>query len=93
MKNKNDTFFADPIDPRTEARELAKEVLCRLFIWIADAPTLEDRGLRASVTLYVVRPDLLNGATLEQIGEATGRTRQWVHTLVDSFRQTTGFTS
>jgi hypothetical protein len=59
---------------------------------MADAPTLEDRGLRTSVALYCVRPDLLDGATLEQIGEQTGRTRQHVHNLVESFRAATGFT-
>jgi len=91
MKNNNDSFFADPIDPRLEARELAKEVLCRLLLWMADAPTLEDRGLRTSVALYCIRPDLLDGASLEQIGEVTGRTRQWVHKLADSFRLNTGF--
>ena len=34
MKNNNDSFFADPIDPRIEARELTKEVLCRLLLWM-----------------------------------------------------------
>lgn len=88
--NSDDSFFTDPIDPGQEARALAQEVLCRVFIWIADAPTLEDRGLRASVLLYCVRPDLLNGATLEEIGEASGRTRQAVHKLAENFRLTTG---
>jgi hypothetical protein len=93
MKNNDDSFFADPIDPRVEARALALEVVCRLLLWMADAPTLEDRGLRTSVALYCTRPDLIDGETLEQIGEQTGRTRQWVHTLADSFRAATGLTS
>lgn len=94
MKNNNDDlFFAEPINPRVEARALALEVICRLLLWTADAPTLEDRGLRVSVALYVVRPDLINGETLEQIGEQTGRTRQWVHKLTDSFRAATGLLS
>ena len=93
MKNNNDSFFSDPVDPRIEARELTKEVLCRLLLWMADAPTIEDRGLRTSVALYCIRPDLLDGASLEAIGEVTGRTRQWVHKLADSFRLSTGVTS
>lgn len=91
MKNNNDdSFFAPPFDPRQEARALALETVCRLLLWMADAPTLEDRGLRASVVLYCVRPDLIDGITLEQIGEQSGRTRQAVHQLADDFRVTTG---
>lgn len=41
---------------------------------MADAPALEDRGLRTSVALYCVRPDLIDGVTLEQIG-----VRGWGH--------------
>ena len=93
MKNHDDSFFVEPVDPRVEARALALEIVCRLLLWMADAPTLEDRGLRASVALYCVRPDLIDGATLEQIGELTGRTRQHVHKLADSFRLSTGLAS
>ena len=55
--------------------------------------TIEDRGLRTSVALYCVRPDLIDGATLEKIGYASGRTRQHIHKLAVSFRGTTGLTS
>lgn len=79
----------EPTDPRQEARALALEVICQLLLWMVDAPTLEDRGLRTSVALYCVRPHLIDGATLEQIGQATGRTRQHVHKLADSFRLST----
>lgn len=93
MKTDSDPFFSEPVDPRVEARALALEVICRVLLWMADAPTLEDRGLRTSVALYCVRPDLVDGATLEAIGEETGRTRQHVHNLAESFRLTTGFSS
>jgi hypothetical protein len=69
MKLTQDSFFAEEIDPRVEARALALEVICRLLLWMADAPSLEDRGLRTSVALFVVRPGLVDGETLEQIGE------------------------
>ncbi|MEO6003431.1 MAG: hypothetical protein ABIZ04_01710 [Opitutus sp.] len=85
--NTDDSFFATPLDPQAEARALALEVLCRLFIWMAEA------GLRATVALYCVRPDLIDHATLEQIGDRAGRTRQAVHKLADSFRHSTGFAS
>lgn len=94
MKNPNqDSFFDEPVDPRVEARALAVEVICRLLIWIADGNTVEDRGLRATVSLYCVRPDLLNGITLEQIGERSGMSRQGVYRLATDFRETTGLRS
>jgi hypothetical protein len=90
MRTKNDSFFSEPVDPKQEARFLALEVVCRLFIWIAEGMSLEERGVRATVALYCVRPDLINEATLEEIGHMAGRSRQAVHQLADSFRETTG---
>jgi hypothetical protein len=87
----DDSFFTAPLDPQQEARALALEVLCRLFLWMAEGSNLEERGLRATVALYCVRPDLIEGATLEEIGDRAGRTRQAVHKLADSFRRSTGF--
>lgn len=93
MKNHNDdSFFAEPLDPRQEARALALEVICRLFIWMAEASSLDERGVRATVALYCVRPDLIDETTLEEVGEVSGRSRQAVHQLADSFREATGFT-
>jgi hypothetical protein len=37
-----------------------------------------------------IRPDLIDGTTLEQIGTLAGCSRQAVHKLAISFRQTTG---
>ena len=147
MKNNNDSFFAEPVDPKHEARFLALEVICRLFIWSAtsnsitifcaeiargladftfmptlgsrlqdaastrsrsaliasarhafatrgfEGASLDERGVRATVALYCVRPDLINEATLEEIGHKAGRSRQAVHQLADSFRETTGTVS
>ncbi len=87
------SFFDEPVDPRVEARALALEVICRLLIWIADGDTVEARGLRATVALYCIRPDLLNGITLEAIGERSGMSRQGVFKLAADFRETTGLRS
>jgi hypothetical protein len=92
-KNESDPFFADPVDPRVEARTQAGEAICCLLIWMADAPTLEDRGLRTTVALYCIRPDLIGGATLEQIGTRSGRSRQAVHKLAKNFRVSVGLKS
>lgn len=93
MKTQRDSFFAEPVDPKQEARFLALEVICRLLVWMAETASLDDRGVRATVALYCVRPDLINDATLEEIGHMSGRTKQSVHQLADSFRETTGMTS
>ena len=43
--------------------------------------------------LDCVRPDLINEATLEEIGHVAVRSKQAVHQLADSFRETTGMAS
>jgi len=93
MKTNNNSFFAEPIDSKQEARALALEVVSRLLIWMAEGPSLEERGVRATVALYCIRPDLITEKTLEEIGNLSGRSRQAVHQLADSFRATTGLLS
>lgn len=90
MNNNPDLFFIDPPDPRQEARAIALEVICRVLLWMADETSIEGRGLRTSVALYCARPDLIDGETLARIGDRSGRTRQHIHKLAESFRQTTG---
>lgn len=93
MKTNDDAFFAEPAGPAREARLLALEVVCRLLIFIAEGSSLDERGVRATVALWCVRSDLIDEATLEEIGDASGRSRQAVHQIADSFRATTGLTS
>jgi hypothetical protein len=90
MKNNDNSFFAEPDDVRQEARFLASEAVTRLLIWVAEGASLEERGVRATVALYCLRRDLIGEATMEEIGYAGGRSRQAVHKLADSFRETTG---
>ena len=93
MKTNTELFFALPLDPRHEARAMLMECLSRVFIWIADAGTLEERGVRASVVLFCVRPDLLAEPTMEALGERTGRSFQAIHKLATDFRLSTGLES
>ena len=58
---------------------------------MAEGASLEERGVRATVALYCIRPDLIGDASLEEIGHSGGRSKQAVHQLADSFRETTGF--
>jgi len=85
-----ESFFIEPTDPRHEALAMAANVICRLLIWMADGRTLEERGLRACVALYCIRPDLIDDMTLDGIGALAGCSRQAVHKLAIAFRQTTG---
>ena len=89
MKTNEDSFFAEPIDPKQEARFLTMEVISRLFIWMSEGASLEERGVRATVVLYCVRPDLIGESTLEEIGHVAGRSKQAVHQLANSFREAT----
>lgn len=90
MKYYHGPAHEEPLEIDDDARENSREVVRRMLIWMADGKTLEERGLRASVALYCVRPDLIDHATLEAIGDIAGRTKQAVHQLAVSFRRTTG---
>ena len=90
MNTDTGTFFNEPADPRQESKTMACAVICRLLIWVADGRNLDERGVRACVALYCIRPDLIDHATLEQIGAEAGCSRQAVHKLALAFRETTG---
>ena len=90
VKTESENFFCERADPKKEALAMATHVICRLLIWMADGRTLEARGLRASVALFCIRPDLIDDATLERIGALAGCSRQAVHKLAVDFRETTG---
>lgn len=67
-------------------------VFARLFrrVWswmIEDSRKASNIGMRAIVLLYTLRPDLLGGATMEELGESlNGSSRQNVSKLVSDCR-------
>lgn len=67
------------------------EVLSRTFGWVAEADTVEQKGLRASVVLYCVRADLLGETTLEELGANTGTPQAVVNELVSDFCHSIGW--
>jgi hypothetical protein len=93
MKTNDDSFFADTANADQERDARTVEVLSRLLIWMADAPTFESRGVHTTVALYCVRPDLIGFVTQEAIAESAGCTPQAIAKLVESFRLSTGFES
>ncbi len=84
MCSRTDAISAYASDP--VANERAAEILCRVFVWVADAPTMLDRGLRATIALNCLRPDLLGAPTLRVIGTEAARTEQYAHRLAEDFR-------
>lgn len=89
----SDPFFADPVDPREEAHSQTLEAFTRLLIWFAEGASVTQRGIRATVALYCVRPDLINGLTLEQIGEMGGVGDKAVFSIAKDFRISMGLSS
>ena len=83
--------FLEPIPTREDHLQRICEVLSRTFGWVAEADTVEQKGLRASVVLYCVRADLLGTATLEQIGATIGTPQAAVDELVSEFCHSIGW--
>ena len=79
-------FFADETNPADEIRHQTIEVITRFLIWIAEGSNTQNRGARATVALYCVRPDLIRSITLEQIGHMAGMSRQSAYKLAQDFR-------
>lgn len=82
----------DPVDEI----KAASRFLGRVLVWVIgpqkrsgwDASQI---GMRCLVMIAVLRPDLVFGATLEQLGSCGGGvTRQAIHKLAKDFRETFG---
>lgn len=93
MHNDENFFSEEPTGDPTPASLNARAslVIGRVFQWVADGRTLDECGFRSIVALACVRPDLFDGATLEELGLRAGRQRQAVWKLQQDFRKTTGF--
>lgn len=83
--------FLEPLPSREDQLERICEVLSRTFGWVAQADSVEQKGLRASVVLYCVRADLLGAAALEQLGAKTGTPQAVVDELVSDFCHSIGW--
>ena len=83
--------FLEPLPSPEDHLERICEVLTRTFGWVAEADTVEQKGLRASVVLYCVRADLLGAATLEKLGATTNTPQAVVDELVSDFCHSIGW--
>lgn len=83
--------FLEPLPTPEDQVERICAVLSRTFGWVAEADTVEQKGLRASVVLYCVRADLLGSATLEQLGAKVGMPQAVVDEMVSDFCHSIGW--
>ena len=76
----------DDIEPEQSSQmdELGK-ALAPILVWTAQSKSIVQMGQRFWVFLYVIRPDLTNGQTLEQFGSFDNKTRQFMDKLVVEF--------
>ena len=82
----------DDIEPMPEDTNLTEvaEKFARVLEWASRASSLVGMGQRMYVVLYAMRPALIEGMTLEQMGKLNGSTRQAVDKLICDFRDTFG---
>lgn len=83
--------FLEPLPAPEDQLQRICEVLSRTFGWVAEADTVEQKGLRASVVLYCVRADLLDADTLAEIGATVGTPQAVVDELVSDFCDSIGW--
>jgi hypothetical protein len=81
----------DSSDPRSILEEKESEhentheelafALGRLLVWLLEAQDIHLIGQRVYVAAYKLRPDLIGGATLQDIAKMTGHGRSKAHNL------------
>lgn len=78
--------------PEPTHEELS-HALGRLLVWMIDGQRLTRIGERVLIVAYMLRPDLIGGATLEQIAARRGHGRSGAHNLARRFMRTFGVKS
>jgi hypothetical protein len=81
----------EPLPTQESQLQRICEVLSRTFGWVAEADTVEQKGLRASVVLYCVRADLLDADALEELGATVGTPQSVMDELVSDFCHSIGW--
>jgi len=76
-------------EDRDDAR-IAAEYLGRILAYGTESRTIATMGKRFWAICFVLRPDLLDGQTLESFGSQDNKTRQSIEYYVKEFRNTFG---
>lgn len=82
----------DDMEPEPESVDFRAfgNFLARIYVWVSEARDIVGMGKRQWVQLYVLRPDLIRGQTMDQFGAQDNATRQGMDKLVQEFRATFG---
>jgi hypothetical protein len=84
--------FIEPELNREQLLSHVAEMFGSVLHWASQAKSLVQMGQRMYVMLYVLRPALIEGMTLANIGKQNAVTRQAVDKLITDFRLTFGVT-
>lgn len=92
------TDFSNPASQLEEREEAAQQdevafVFGRLLSWLFQGRSLEHVGFRAHILAYHLRPDLIQGMTLEEIAGKMGHGRSHAHNLSTELSLTFGIRS
>jgi hypothetical protein len=86
------THPVDQMEPLEESIDFRAfgSFLARVYVWVSEARDIVGMGKRQWVQLYVLRPDLIRGQTMDQFGALDSTSRQGMDKLVQEFRATFG---
>jgi hypothetical protein len=93
IETRHPVDYIEPELSADEAKRLVAEWFGRVLVWASQASSLVQMGQRLYVILYVLKPALIEGMTLEAIGAQNQVTRQAIDKLVTDFRDTFGVKS
>jgi hypothetical protein len=68
----------------------AADALRQLLMFVCEANSTEERGYRATIVLWLLRPAFFNAFSMEEIGAQTNRRKQAVSKTVASIRSLIG---
>lgn len=80
-----DPFFAEPLDPGATIRNQTLDAVSRLMVWLAEAPDNARRGVRATVALYCLRPELAGRDAVRQLARHLPDSTRGVRDLARHF--------
>lgn len=89
------SYELHPVEQMEPMEEIQVDILvvgnfmAKVYAWVAEGSgDLIQLGKRQWVQLYVLRPDLIQGQTLDSFGGQDGKTRQAMDKLVQDFQRT-----
>lgn len=72
----------------TEEGRSAADMLLPILSWCCDGSTMVHQGLRLQIAVSKIRPELIEGKTMEAMGRQIGMSRAGVHKMARDFSET-----